>query len=163
MQLLISDANVLIDMEVGGLLRQMFRLDATFAVPNILFEEELRDHHPDLPRLGLQSRELTDNTVDYAMALVITHRHSGASINDLLALALARQEGCALLSGDAKLRGIADIEKVEVHGTVWLVGQMVTGRVIVPRQAHAAYAKMREASRWLPWDEVKKQLQSFRK
>jgi len=52
-QLLISDANILIDMEVGGLLRPMFRVDATFAVPNILFEEELREQHPELTHLGL--------------------------------------------------------------------------------------------------------------
>ena len=37
-RLLISDANIVIDMNTGGLLRLMFRLDATFAVPDILFE-----------------------------------------------------------------------------------------------------------------------------
>jgi len=39
--LLISDANILIDMADGGLLQAMFRLEETFAVPDVLFEEEL--------------------------------------------------------------------------------------------------------------------------
>jgi predicted nucleic acid-binding protein len=161
--LLISDANVLIDMETGGLLRHMFRLAATFAVPNILYEEELREYHPELQKLGLQSRELGEKAVDYAVTLTAAHRNSGASINDLLALALAHQEQCALLSGDGKLREIAIAEKVEVHGTLWLVAQMVNERVITPRQAAAAYAKMKQANRWPPWDEVEKQIRSFRK
>lgn len=162
-RLLVSDANVLIDMDVSGLLPQMFRLDATFAVPNILFEEELRHHHPELPKLGLQSRELGDKAVDYAVALAEQYRNTGASINDLLALALARQEQCHLLTGDGKLRMVAQLEKVEFHGTIWLIGQMVASRVIVHQRAAAAYAKMKQAGRWLPWEEVEKQLSSFRK
>ena len=57
-QLLVSDANVLIDMDAGGLLKAMFALDYDFAVPDILFEEELKAQHPELPRFGLKSLEL---------------------------------------------------------------------------------------------------------
>ena len=46
MQLLISDANILIDMDVGGLLQKMFRLKHQFGVPDVLFVEELVRHHP---------------------------------------------------------------------------------------------------------------------
>lgn len=91
-RLLISDANIIIDMNTGGLLRPMFRLDVTFAVPNTLFEEELRTDHPELPRLGLKSLELREDTVVYADKLVQKYQTTGASINDLLALALAWQE-----------------------------------------------------------------------
>ena len=52
--LVISDANVLIDMECGDLVATMFELDYRFAVPDVLYEMELRDHHPDLIALGLQ-------------------------------------------------------------------------------------------------------------
>jgi len=162
-QLLISDANILIDMEVGGLLRRMFRLDVTFAVPNILFEEELREQHPELPRLGLKSLELSATSVDYAENLVVKYQTIGASINDLLAVALAWQEQCPRLTGDAKLRIAAEREQIEFHGTLWLVEQMVEARVIAVRQANAAYRKMRDAGRRLPWDEIEKQLDSFRK
>ena len=41
MKVLISDANVLIDMEVGGLIELMFKLPFEFQTPDILFEEEL--------------------------------------------------------------------------------------------------------------------------
>ena len=85
-RLLISDANIIIDMNTGRLLRPMFQFDATFAVPDVLFEEELRTDHPELVRLGLKLLELREDTVVYAGGLVERYRKLGASINDLLAL-----------------------------------------------------------------------------
>lgn len=162
-RLLVSDANILIDMNSGGLLRSMFTLDVTIAVPNTLYEEELRRDHPELPQLGLKSLELHEKAVTYAEQLVVKYSPTGVSINDLLALALAWQEKCPLLTGDAKLRGAGVKEGLEVHGTIWLVGQMLDARVIVGKRAVAAYRAMREAGRRLPWDEVEEQLRTFKK
>lgn len=162
-RLLISDANIIIDMNTGGLLRPMFRLDATFAVPDILFEEELRADHPELPRLGLSMLELREETVVYADRLVEKYRRLGASINDLLALALAWQEKCPLLTGDSRLRTAGQTESIDIHGSLWLVEQMVQARTITVRQAEAGYEKMRDAGRRLPWDEIEKQLRTFKK
>lgn len=162
-RLLVSDANIIIDMNSGGLLRLMFRFDATFAVPDALFEEELRVDHPELPRLGLKLLELREETVVYADRLVEKYRGLGASTNDLLALALAWQEKCPLLTGDGRLRTAGQTEGIDIHGTLWLVEQMVTARTISVRQAEAGYEKMRKAGRRLPWDEVEGQLRSFKK
>lgn len=159
-RLLISDANIIIDMKAGGLLRTMFRFDVTFAVPDVLFEEELRAEDPELPSLGLELLELNGETVAYADGLIAKYRRLGASINDLLALALAWQEKCPLLTGDLRLRTAAQEQGVDMHGTLWLIEQMVMGRAITAKQAEAAYGKMREAGRRLPWDEVERQLRS---
>ncbi len=45
MLLLISDANILIDIEDGNLTSVIFRLPYEIAVPDILFELELRERH----------------------------------------------------------------------------------------------------------------------
>lgn len=161
-RLLISDANIIIDMNTGGLLRLMFRFDATFAVPDVLYEEEFRTGHPELLRLGLKRVELRGATVVYAGRLVEKYRTLGASINDLLALALARQEECPLLTGDGRLRTAGQTEGIEVHGTLWLIEQMVRARTMTGRQAEAGYARMREAGRRLPWGEVAQQLRALR-
>ena len=162
-RLLISDANIIIDMDIGGLLRPMFRLDVTFAVPNTLFAEELRTDHPELLGLGLKSLELREGAVLYAENLVLKYRTTGTSINDLLALALAWQEKCPLLTGDGRLRTSGEAEGIEVRGTLWLVGQMVEARVIAGKQAETAYERMRKSGRRLPWEEIEQQLRNFRK
>ena len=162
-RLLISDANIIIDMNTGGILRPMFRLEVTFAVPDMLFEEELRKDHAELPRLGLKSLELNEESVARAEQLVNKYHSVGVSINDLLALALAIQEKCPLLTGDGRLRTVGEAEGIEVHGTIWLVGELVKGGILSAPQAEAAYDKMRQAGRRLPWEQVDRQLRSYRK
>lgn len=159
--LVISDANILIDMETGGLLRLMFRLDYRITVPDVLFEVELREHHPGLVRLGLHRMELTGESVRYVETLASDPRAKGVGRYDLFALALARQENCLLLTGDTLMRTLAEDEGREVHGTLWLVEQMVNAGVIQPKRARQAYEAMRKAGRRLPWEEVEEQLQDF--
>lgn len=157
-QLLISDANILIDMEKGGITRQMFQFDAVFAVPDLLYEEELREEHPHLREFGLRTLELSEETVAWAETLITRYAKTGASINDLLALALARQEQTTLLTGDGKLRSVAEVENIPVHGTLWLMEQLMAAAILTVQQAATAYDGMKAARSRLPWDEVERQL-----
>ena len=156
MKLLISDANIFIDMEAGGLVEAMFSLPETFVVPDILFREELAEYNPELPGLGLQVMSLTEEGVAESMRLRLVHKHP--SQNDLFALALAKQESCPLLTGDRRLRKAAEQEGVELKGTLWLVERMVEEAIISVEGAAEAYEGMRREKRWLPWAEVTKQL-----
>ena len=52
MLLLISDANILIDIEDGNLISVIFQLPYEIAVPDILFELELRERHSHLLQAG---------------------------------------------------------------------------------------------------------------
>ena len=106
--LLISDANILIDMEVGGLVERLFRLEYRFAVPDVLFHDELASRHGYLPGLGLLLLELTPKGVQYAVELIQRYRPLRTSRYDLLAAALAKQEACPLLTGDKDLRLACD-------------------------------------------------------
>lgn len=149
MQLLISDAHILIDLEEGELLAQLFALPYRFTVPDILYFEELEAQHAHLCGMGLELAELSPATLLYAMALI--GRVRGPSRNDCFALALARQEGCPLLSGDQALREVAVLEAVEVRGTLWVVEELVRAGVITVDTAHAAYDRMQANARRLPW------------
>jgi len=149
MQLLISDANILIDLEEGRLLSTFFTLPYQFTIPDILFYEELEDQHEYLLALGLCLGELNEITMSYVVDLV--QRVRGPSRNDCFALALAKQEKCPLLTGDRALRDAAIQEGVEVRGTLWIVEEMVIGKIISKQQAHEAYTAMEQKGRRLPW------------
>lgn len=160
-KLLISDANILIDMVVGGILEKIFLLDYEFAVPDVLFHEELRERHPDLPERGLNVLGLGEEAIVDTVQLSVKHARSGVSNNDYLALALARQEDCPLLTGDAALRQVSILENVEVRGTLWLVGELVEANVITVDRAASAYDAMRADGSRLPWSEVDAQIKKF--
>ena len=54
----ISDANILIDVEAGGLMAPMFSLGYQFAVPDVLYFEELAEHHAHWRDMGLVVQSL---------------------------------------------------------------------------------------------------------
>lgn len=152
MRLLISDANVLIDFEWGGITAALFEWGAELAVPDVLYEEELKAAHASLVERGLQVLSLRPESV--ALALELAMRHRRPSRNDLLALALAMQEQCPLLTGDRALRAAANAEGVEVHGTLWLMDEVRHRGTRSVLDLREAYLRMRAASRRLPWDEA---------
>ena len=156
MQLLISDANILIDLEEGELLRHVFDLPFAFRVPDILFYEELEAHHGYLLDLGLTLGELDEQGMKAAFDY--THKYSNPSRNDCFALALAFREGCPLLTGDKALRTAAEQEEISVKGTLWIVEQLVVHRVITVSRARRAYELMKDAGRRLPWTEAAQRL-----
>ncbi|MFV1983013.1 MAG: PIN domain-containing protein [Thiohalomonadales bacterium] len=158
---LISDANIIIDMESGNILDKMFRLPENFAVPNILYSEELAEHHSDLPTFGLRVLEIREEFIVEAYRLGGVYRKP--SNNDLLALALAKQEQCPLLTGDAKLREAADSEQVVVRGTLWLVERLFDENLLDYNACKEAYSAMKNEYRRLPWIEIDKQLKRFKK
>lgn len=54
MPLLVSDANIFIDLEEGGLIEQAFKLPERIEVPDLLFADELAQDHGDLLKRGLE-------------------------------------------------------------------------------------------------------------
>jgi Domain of unknown function (DUF3368) len=148
----ISDANILIDVEVGGLMAPMFSLGYQFAVPDVLYFEELAEHHAHWRDMGLVVQSLPAEGVARVQAL--SQHYKRPSRNDLFALALAEQAQCPLLTGDAALRSAAEAERVEVKGTIWLVTEMVRKQCITVTVARVAFQRMREGGRRLPWDVV---------
>lgn len=149
MQLLVSDANILIDLEEGGLLTAFFDLPYEFTVPDILFYEELEEQHAHLLGMGLAVRELNSETMVYAFSL--TQQARGPSRNDCFAIALAKQENCPLLSGDKALRKLADKEFIKTKGTIWVVTRLIEEQLITASEAKDSYAKMKATGRRLPW------------
>lgn len=158
--LLISDASVLIDVELAGLSQAMFQLAHEFAVPDVLFEEELRDQHEALLALGLQLRPMPATVIETSVRL--RHRYRHPSQNDLFAVALAIHEKCDLLSGDRRLVEAARELGLNAHGTLWVIEELfAAGSIDVP-QAHACYSAMRQGGSRLPWPEIELQLARWR-
>lgn len=150
MLILISDANIIIDMEEGNLIDLFFSLPHSFKVPDILYYDELEEQHSNLLSKGLTLGELSSQTLLFASR--ISETVTGPSRNDCFALSLAKQDECPLLTGDKALRELAVAEGVEVKGTVWVVEELINHNLINIAEAKNAYDNMRRAGRRLPWD-----------
>ncbi len=169
MRLLISDANILIDMEAGALMETLFKLPMQFGIPDLLYYEEIEEGSAGLEDLGLQVMEVSGEYVAYAQRLAGLHNHllpakngPKPSHNDYLALALAKQEGCVLLTGDSNLRIVAKQENVNVMGSVWLLGAMIGSKLLTVDDALKALDRMKSSKRRLPWSEAESFLNGLR-
>ncbi len=173
MRLLISDANILIDMEAGALMETLFQLPMQFGIPDLLYYEEIEPGHepggPNLADLGLQIMEVSGDFVEYAQQLPVQHNHllpakngPKPSHNDYLALALAKQEACTLLTGDTNLRIVANKEQVNVMGTIGLLCAMVENQLLTVDDAFKALDRMKSGKRRLPWSDAENRLNALR-
>ena len=161
MKVLVSDASVLIDLERGALLEASFRLPYEFAVPDLLYERELRNYGGEtLLALGLRVEELDGDGV--ALALRYRRAHPPLSLADCFALTLARINSWILLSGDGGLRALAAAEGVECRGVLWLLDRMLEaetakpGELLAGLRAIAAHPRCR-----LPMNEIRKRLRRY--
>ena len=140
-----------------------------FGIPDLLYYEEIEPGSPGLENLGLQIMEVSGDFVAYAQLLPGQHNHQlpakngpKPSHNDYLALALAKQEACTLLTGDTNLRLVAKKEQVEVMGTIGLLCAMIENQLLTVDEALKALDSMKRGNRRLPWPDAEKMLNALR-
>ena len=141
MAVLVSDTSVIIDLERSGLLKSAFSLQVEFAVPDLLFERELRANGGDeLLALGLRIVSLEPAVVEVAQAYY--KDRTVLALPDCFALALAQSHGWVLLSGDGPLRKLAAGASVECHGVLWLFDWMERDSILTLGELHAALTRL---------------------
>lgn len=156
--LLVHDANVLIDLNEGGLLQALFRAPWRIVTPNALFHRELEASHAEFIELGLELLEVDGEWVLRSTQWAQAYRQTSAM--DRLCLALALQENCPLVTGDRRLQKAAQAEGCPVHGTLWLVEGLIDQRLVTTRQALMAYDAMEQAGRRLPFGRARQRLRA---
>ena len=145
----IIDASVLLDFIEGDVFNRLFSLPFDFSTSDIVAYEISRSYSPsELERFGLRIVGLEGDQILLIQTLQI--EHAELSPNDLSIFILAQQSGSLLISGDGPLRELADSHKVEYHGTLWLLEEMIHKKLITPRNAALALRTMLDRKRWLP-------------
>ena len=152
--LLVHDANVLIDLKEGDLLRPLFYGPWQVVTPNALFHRELATQHPELPDMGLQLLDVSGEWVLCSVQWAETYRQTSAM--DRLCLALALQEECPIVTGDARLKKAAQAEGCRTFGTIWIVEQLTDNGLISITSAFSAYDAMEAAGSRLPFSDARR-------
>lgn len=161
MRVLVSDTSVLIDLERGGLLEVIFRLPVEFAVPDLLFERELKGELGDrLSALGLRVEALT--SLEVGRAIEVRRTDGSLSTPDAFAFAIAESRKWTLLTGDARLRELAQRSRVDMHGVLWVFDALAHAAALTNGELHRALTAVTSHPRCrLPLAEVRKRLLRF--
>jgi len=154
----VTDSNIWVDLHWGGLIEEAFMLPFEFMAPDVIIEELQIPNGYELVQSGLQSKSLSGELVLIVTDLAV--RYLRPSRQDLFALVLAMDESAMLLTGDGSLRDAANEMGVEVHGTIWVLDQMVNNGIISKRKRAHALRHMVSLGSRLPKDEVEARLGS---
>jgi len=163
LKVLVSDTSVLIDLERGSFLETSFRLPYEFAVPDLLYDRELKGYGGEkLVSFGLRVEELDEEGV--SRGLIYRQRRPSLSLPDCFALTLAQANSWTLLTGDGELRDLANDEHVDCHGVLWLVDRIHEAAAITIRELHDGLAAIGTHPRCrLPRSEIRKRLALYAK
>ena len=166
MNVLVSDASVLIDLARWSLLSKAFRLPFNFVVPDLLFEDELIDlgefSRADLLHFGLKVESLDSAEVQQAETYLA--RHPKLSVNDTFSIALAVGKGYGLPTGDNEMRKLAEGAGVVVHGMLWVFDRLKETRLENPSHlVRILEAMLSDRKTRLPVTEIRKRIESWKK
>lgn len=161
MLVLVSDASILIELAKWSLLDALFELPFEFAVPDALFEDELIDlgevDRGQLMELGLRVESL--DAEGMARAVAYQTAKPKLTIHDCLAVTLAVINDWPLLTGDKRMRTLADEEDVEVHGVLWIIDRFAEHRIVrKPTLAKVLRGMLDDPRTRLPHAEINKRL-----
>ncbi len=155
----VVDTSLLIDMYIGRIMVEFFKLPYSFVAPDVIIAELQEPDGKTLMELGLQQGELTGSQI--LEVLQLRAQYQQPSVNDLFALVLARVFLATLLTGDGNLRKAAHQEGIPIHGTLWVLDEMVRLKIISQLQAAEALKLMCERGSRLPQDECDKRLKEW--
>jgi len=67
-----------------------------------------------------------------------------------------------MLTGDKKMKEIAEKLGLEVHGSIWVIDELIINHLISPGKAIELLELLIATNRWLPKNEIEKRISSLK-
>lgn len=144
--LIVQDSNLLIDLNDCGLLATVFTCPWEIHIPDVVLAELQQGPVAAVLAAHLQQQAFIVGrlpTEGVAEAAILQAQQPSLSFADCSAFVYALRHGAILLTGDGKLRQFAQAQAQPVHGTLWVLDQLVdTLQLLAPARAAAALGQL---------------------
>lgn len=152
--LCVADANILFDLRNGRVLMDITALPYQFIVPDAVITELDDPLRRVIQNLGFEIGGLEAAVVSEIYSL--RSEHSQLSVPDLFALFVARDRQAMLRTGDTRLRRLAEIRGLVVHGTLWVLDELFARQALNAPDALIALERIIALGGRLPASECQK-------
>lgn len=157
MRVVITDVSVFFDLFELNVLAPFFDLEweintTDFVYNEIVHEEQIREFERFERTKQLKIIKVTSEEVDEIRLLEL--RRPNKSFPDKTALWHAKKRSCTLLTCDSVLRAEAEHLKIEVHGSIWVLLQLLESDLITKEKAIALLEKLKLINARLPRQEI---------
>ena len=166
MKVAITDASVFFDLYKIELLPEFFGLDIEIYTTDFIFNEILQSDERVLFETFCRSNQLKIIIIDELereQISVMDLKYSNSSIADRTAIFKARQMNCILLTCDKKLKKEAEYLNLEVHGSIWIIDQLINNNLLENVRALRAFELLKATNAWLPVSEINIRIDRLRK
>ena len=156
----IQDANIMIDLIKTGMFDYCLALDYLFSTTNIILDE-LYDIQIDVIRPHIASGkftiiEITEDEVTEIKKMSL--EETRLSEQDWSAVFYAQKKQAFILSGDRRLRQVADAKGLTTYGILWILDQIVEKKILIPAEVCIFLKELMLRNNRLPRDECEKRV-----
>ena len=158
-KLIITDTNIFFDIISIGALPEFFTLNYFISTTDFVVNEILESEQKEQIEFFIKARKL--NVINLSAEEITEVRNFVTKrvfkgITDKTVLWKSYQLKCPLLTGDKKLRNEAEDLKIEVHGSLWVVNELIEKEIFTRTKGVELLKKLKFINSSLPHDEIDK-------
>ena len=161
MRILIHDASVLIDLIAVDILETALALPYEMETTDFVSREILRRGQENVLARMVTTRKLKvirSTKEEISGIAELNNLNPALSFADCSVLFHAVVKGAVVLSGDARLRRIAKERSLSVHGTLWILSELVDNGLLVRAEATQILERLMKINPRLPLSECRELL-----
>jgi predicted nucleic acid-binding protein len=165
MRLIITDTNVLFDVIKIGALPEFFSLNFDISTTVFVIQEIKSSPQKEWIETFIRAKKLTvfefsDEEIDE-----VTSFNTGFDLKrftDKSVIWKSQQLNCPMLTGDKKMRDVAEKLGLEVHGSIWVIDELLNNHMILANKAIDLLEQLMLTNGWLPRNEIEKRIQKLK-
>jgi predicted nucleic acid-binding protein len=157
----IQDANIMIDLIKTGLFDYCLALNFNFSTTNIilneLYDEQVASIQPHISSGKFVVIEISiEELLDIQQ---MSEEDTRLSEQDWSAIYFAKEQDALILSGDQRLRNVAEAKGLATFGIIWLLDELVSNKIISTKEACNYLQDLIRANKRLPITECSKRIE----
>ena len=161
-RIVISDANIIFDLLSVSLLEAFFALPCEICTTDLVISEITRPEQLKIVQKFIKSKKLgvvSFNAVDFSQVISLhTNCTNNASIADCSVWYYAKKVDGRFLTGDGKLRSVAQKDGVKVSGVLYLFDNFVEYNILSPQEAAENLESLMNLNMRLPKSECESRI-----
>ena len=162
--IIISDANIIIDLDNAGLLDNLFRLPFDIQTTDFIIHELRDEELKERVRINIPAGKLSVisfSPAEMAQLFAFHNEEKRLSIADRSVWFLAKRFTGKLLTGDRKLRKCAEDDGIEVSGVLYIFDTLINCHLINQFEAIEALHRLMKANCRLPREACESMLEKW--
>lgn len=162
MKVAVQDANIFFDMIDGGFADLWFAMGFETHTTDLVLSEIREEKQKASVELYIRSgRLMIDSFDDLSPLIEMQSNAQDLTIQDCSILHLSECLSAMLLTGDRDLRKFAGGRNVEVHGTLWMLDQLIKANLLEPLLAAEKLQHLLKLDRRLPLAECEQRISKW--